>query len=175
MVLTYFILCFYSEICIGTLATCVSVFGAFMPIATREMVESVAATCLDIICAEGHGSAYCNHSEVKTSILRLGVSCISTSWSDGSASSLVSRMRQCASDLRFDRNSAVSSSAFSALTICNCLTTPRSSPLVIVTRDKKVAAFGDGISSSLSKAAIEDGINNHNLRKDKDKQKENIE
>ncbi len=131
-----------------------------MPLANREMVESIAVTCLENISAEGHGSTYCNHTTVKTSILRLGVSCISTPWSDGSASSIVSRMRRTASYLRFDRNFAVSSAAYTALTICNSLATPRAPPLVIVTRDKKIAAFGDGMSSSFSKAALEEGIDN---------------
>jgi hypothetical protein len=131
-----------------------------MPIQNREMVESMAVTCLGHICSEGNGSISCSAATTKTSILQLGINCISTPWADGSASSIVGVLRQTASYLRFDRNSTVSSTAYTALSICNCLATPRATPLVIVTRDKNVEAFDDGMSFSFSKEVIEEGINN---------------
>ena len=124
------------------------------------MIESVTSTCLEHIRAESNGSIYCNNATTKAAILDLGINCISTPWSDGSASSITGMVRQTATYLRFDRDRSVSSTSYTALAICNCLATPRAPPLVIVTRDKNVEALNTGMSSSFSKAIIEEGISN---------------
>ena len=120
--------------CCDGLSAAISVFGGFMTIQNRELVESIASTAISNLGMKGTQGRFCNFSVVKASILRLGISCIVTPWPDGAASGLVQVLRQAASVLRFDRDSNVSITSYSAMGICNMAVTPRAPPLVIVTR-----------------------------------------
>lgn len=122
------------------------------------MIESVAETCLEHAASDGFGSVYFSQPSTKLSCLKLGISCVTAPWEDGSASTLLGMMKQTAASLRFDRNFAVSSLAYTAVNICNALVTARAPPLVIVKRDKNVEAFNDTMNVSFSKEAIEQSI-----------------
>jgi len=120
--------------CCDGLSAALAVFGGFMTIQNRELVESIASTAISNLGMKGAQGRFCSFSVVKASILRLGNSCIVTPWPDGAASGLVQVLRQAACVLRFDRDSNVSITAYSAMGICNMAVTPRAPPLVIVTR-----------------------------------------
>ncbi len=155
-----FVFTFFRETCIQALANSISICGGFLPLQTREMIESVAITCLEQVCLEGHGSIYCSNPNIKLSTLRLGINCVSTPCQDGSASTIIGMMKQTSLFLRTDRDFAVSSMAYTALNLCNSLLTSHVPPLVIIKRDKNIEGFSDGMVSTFSKEGIEDSIMN---------------
>lgn len=155
-----FVFKFFRETCIQALANCISICGGFLPLQTREMIESVAVTCLEQVCLEGHGLNYCSNPTTKLSILSLGINCVSTPCQDGSASTIIGIMKQTSSFLRADRDFAVSSMAYTAVNLCNSLLTSHVPPLVIIKRDKNIEGFSDGMVSTFSKEGIEESIIN---------------
>jgi hypothetical protein len=147
------------EICVDALSSSVSIFGGYLPLQEREMLESFALTCLQHISTSG--SVYCNNPSSKAVILQFGVNCVSTPCQDGSASSIISILRQTASALKFDINREVSSLAYSACNICNSITTLRAPPLVIVKRDRNLETLqSERMGFSLSQKSITAGIEN---------------
>mmetsp|Transcript_4967 Transcript_4967/g.6419 ORF Transcript_4967/g.6419 Transcript_4967/m.6419 type:complete len:947 (+) Transcript_4967:38-2878(+) len=149
------------EICIDTLSTCLVIFGGYMPLQHREMVESLTLQCLENIRYQRIASFFCNYKGSTISILKLGMNCASTPWPDGGASTIIDLLRSTAFELRFDRDMNVSSTAYTALNMCNSLLAPRSPPLVIVTRDKTMSAFNnENMNTIFTTTALETGINN---------------
>ncbi len=72
---------------------------------------------------------------------------------------MVGTVKKTSIFLKCDRNTLVSSTAYTALSICNCLAIQRSPPLVIISRDKNVDAFQEaGMTTDFSKSLIEEGI-----------------
>ena len=137
------------------------------------MIESVSTTCMEQLCSDSYGSIFCNYPSSKISVLNLGINCITSPWSDGSASSMVSTVKKYASFLKFDRNISVSSIAYTALTVCNCVATQRSPPLVIVSRDKNINAFLEpDLTTNFTKSLIEEGINSAKEKIIRNKQKQ---
>lgn len=107
-----------------------------MSIENRNLVESVASTCLSSIKDSMNDSSLrlLSSGKIKTSILNFGMTAISTPWPDGGASILTESLRSTAFALKFDMDPNVSSTAYIALDVCNVAMTHRSPPLVIVTR-----------------------------------------
>lgn len=107
-----------------------------MSIENRNLVESVASTCLSSIKESMNDSSLklLSSGKIKTSFLNFGMTAISTPWPDGGASILTESLRSTAFDLKFDRDPNVSSTAYIALDVCNVALTHRSPPLVILTR-----------------------------------------
>jgi len=171
--------------CADTLGTFLSVFGGFMAMQNRELIESIASSCLSQISVSGKAvSNIATFAEVKSSFLRLGISCINNPWPDGGASTLVRTVRQIAFALKFDRDASVSSTAYLALSSCNMVQTSRSPPLVIVTRfkegDMKVNSINtdqffsmEGLKEGMS-IVKEDILKSKIIEKTKDENKKRV-
>lgn len=99
------------------------------------MVESICLTCLNYLNGyRSNGLILFSYTDIKTSVLRLGLSCVCIPWSDGGASTLGGMLQQISSVLKFDRDETVAALASSAWCICNSKLTPRAPPLFLVTR-----------------------------------------
>jgi hypothetical protein len=155
-----------------------------MAMQNREHIESIAYSCLSQISVSGKAvSNIATFAVVKSSFLRLGISCINNPWPDGGASTLVRAVRKIAFGLKFDRDVSVSSTAYSALSTCNMVQTSRSPPLVIVTRfkegDMKVNSMNtdqffsmEGLEEGMS-IVKEDILKSKIIEKEKEESKNN--
>jgi len=121
--------------CVDALDICLTSSGGFLPLPSREMVESICLTCLNYLNGyRSNGLILFSYTDIKTSVLRLGLSCVCIPWSDGGASTLGGMLQQISSVLKFDRDETVAALASSAWRICNSKLTPRAPPLFLVTR-----------------------------------------
>lgn len=134
-----------------------------MSIENRNLVESMASTCLSSTRESMNGSslALLSSGEIKTSFLKFGITAISTPWPDGGASMLTESLRSTADALKFDRDLNVSYTAYMALNVCNVATTHRSPPLIILTRtvnepDRNKISFSKEILEADMAAVNED-------------------
>lgn len=137
-----------SKTCSESIATCLTVFGGFLEMECRELIDSTAITCLSTI----QRINLLLSSETKASFLNLGIVCVSTPWPDGAGPSdwITSLLREAALSLKFDRDLAVSRCAYTALAVCNNAATQRSPPLVIVKRNENLAHNNRGSNSFFS-------------------------
>jgi len=134
--------------CVDALDICLTSSGGFMPLPSREMVESICLTCLNHLNSyrSNNGTILFSYTDVKTSLLRLGLSCVSMPWSDGGASTLGGMLQKISSVLKFDRDETVAALASSAWCICNSNLTSRAPPLFLVTRVVGQGAIGNDVA-----------------------------
>lgn len=143
--------------CCDALRISLLVFGGFLSLPSRTLIDSITSTCLSKL-TKSHDK-FCNFSLVKAAILNLGTCAIATPWPDGASSGLVSELQKIAFSLKFDCNVNVSTAAYNAISICNMAVTPRAPPLVIVSRTN-VDDATKVVSQSrfFSKEALESGM-----------------
>jgi len=129
--------------CVDVLTLCINTFGHYMPITTRETIESLAHTSLFDMKASLDNNAFINkkhiiltYANVRIAILKLGKSCICTQWKDGGTSTLVPPLLDVASNLKL-RVTDVSVLSFAAevVRVCDTILTPRAPPLSIIKRN----------------------------------------
>ncbi len=146
--------------CCDAFTTALNVFGGYLTMQNRELIESMASTCLGNIEARNSPKRYYNFALVKVAVIQLGISCVSNPWPDGASSGLVQVLRQTAFALKFDRDRDVSSRAYLALSICNMAVMPRAPPLVIVTRtnDAESGMMNPSRNLFFSRETLEGGI-----------------
>lgn len=144
--------------CCDALRTSLLVFGGFLSLPSRTLIDSIISTCLSKL-TESNGK-FCNFSLVKASILNLGACAIATPWPDGASSGLVCELQKIAFSLKFDCDGRVSTAAYNAISICNMALTPRAPPLIIVSRTTSTDDATKGVSQSrfFSREALETGM-----------------
>lgn len=145
-------------VCVEALGGSLDVFGGYMSMQNRELIESMASTCISHLEINGTPKAFFSYTQVKSAVLKLGVSCVATPWPDGASSSLVQILRQAAFVLRSDRDVGVSSTAYSVMAICNMAVTPRAPPVMIVTRGNELdngASMSMNTSMFFSRSSLE--------------------
>lgn len=117
--------------CIECIAACLTVFGGYMSEHTRKLVESISCICLQKIKYNGIECHLLSFSETKIAILKLAISCVSTPWPDGGASSISALLLETAATLKYDQDIDVSAAAYTGISICNTVMTPRTPALVV--------------------------------------------
>jgi hypothetical protein len=145
-------------VCFEALSASLDIFGGFLTMQNRELIESMALTCLGNIGINSSPGRFCNFAPVKATVLKLGVSCITNPWPDGASSGLVQALRRAAFVLRFDGDSIVSAAAYSAMSICNMAVMPRAPPLMIVSRSNDVDGGMMNTNQFFSRESLEGGI-----------------
>jgi len=105
-----------------------------MSLATRETIESVALTCMNHLSQHENIPFVFTYASTKSAVLHLSLSCISSPWPDGCASTLIGTLRSVACVLRHDRDDSVSLIAYKAFSVCNAFMTSRAPPLVLGVR-----------------------------------------
>lgn len=105
--------------------------GEFLTMEARQLVESVAATCLSYM--KQPMASLCSISLSK-SFFRLGEACVSTSWPDGAASALRDALYHAAQSVAGTGDASLDYVATSAIQLCDTLSNPAVPALYIVTR-----------------------------------------
>jgi len=122
----------------------------FMPLATRLLVDSIAAACLQAMVSH-HQSHVAALPLVKASFLRLGCTCLSTPCPTGASSSILEQLRDSANACRL-HSTDVSAIAEATLRLCDSIATPRVPALHIDTQRHDLAAEATAVSAfSLAK------------------------
>jgi len=153
-----------------TLACCFSTGGGtFLPDKHRATIESIVIKCLSSLSEPLTSSISSHHSLTKMAILQLGVNILCSPWKDGGASSrgnLSTTLKRTAMYLRKnDRNINVAASASSALCVCDALMTPRSPPLVIVTRSTTTSTIAYPTSDGIFEQSYNINVDSNNSNK----------
>lgn len=139
--------------CFDCLSITLSVCGGFLSIENRELIES--------ICSRSLTDFDMNFNEcapIKLSILKLGASCMSTPWPDGASSGLTQSLLQYAMPMRYDRDTTVSSMAFTTVGVCNLSLSPRAPPLTIISRAKESDDSMTRHKKFFSMSSMEEGM-----------------
>ena len=139
--------------CFDCLSITLSVCGGFLSIENRELIESICSRSLTDLDMNFNECAL-----IKISILKLGASCMSTPWPDGAASGLTQSLLQYAMPMRYDRDTTVSSMAFTTVGVCNLTLTPRAPPLIIISRAKESDDSMTRHKKFFSMSSMEEGM-----------------
>ena len=113
---------------------CISAFGGLIPNNVRGTIDSITYTCLSTMYSVGSKSVF-SYSQVKKSLLQLGMNSVCMPWGDGGRSALLGMVRIVASMLRRDLDVTVASSALSTLCALDAIITPRAPALYIPSRE----------------------------------------
>lgn len=107
--------------------------GGFLSFASRTLIDSAVKTCQDNFQKKTTDNL-CSSCDVKIAFLNLLSTCLVTPWPDGATTSQMHDFHLVAKHLSSDMNTQVSSTSRAFLQLMHSLKTPRSPPLVIVTR-----------------------------------------
>jgi hypothetical protein len=139
--------------CFDCLSITLSVCGGFLSIENRELIESICSRSLTDFDMNFNECAL-----IKISILKLGASCMSSPWPDGAASGLTQSLLQYAMPMRYDRDTTVSSMAFTTVGVCNLTLSPRAPPLIIISRAKESDDSMTRHKKFFSMSSMEEGM-----------------
>jgi hypothetical protein len=107
--------------------------GGFLSFASRSLIDSSIKTCKESCERKKVDSLY-SSSAFKLAFLTLMSRCLVTPWPDGATTSQMHGILDAVRQLTSDVDSIVASDARSLLQLLHSMKTPRSPPLVIVTR-----------------------------------------
>ena len=149
---------FLSETCSSTLASCVATFGGLIPNSVRGTIDSITHTCISTLYSVGSSSVLA-YSEVKKSLLQLGMNSVCMPWGDGGRSTLLGIVRTAASVLRSDSDNSVAAAALSTMCALDGVITPRAPALMVPSRETvsdnpNTMSAGD-IINGIKAAAVE--------------------
>lgn len=117
--------------CADCLTCTLTTGGEYLPIGSRELIDSVVST---LISASQNAHPMSLFSSFKSSVIHLGIATVCTPWIDGAASSLTGELLIIGRVFQNDRDSAVALVATTALRVCDALDCPRVPALNVVTR-----------------------------------------
>jgi len=137
-----------------TISAFISVGGGYIHSTIRSTLESTVSSCLSMLLpssktfALSEASLNLQNSSMKIALLNLASNAITAPWQDGGISTIIPKVRQVLSVLRFDRDPNVVATALHTLNICNMIIIPRSIPLSIET-SRKMSDNLSGLSNAL--------------------------
>ena len=122
--------------CMDCLVSLLSSGGEFLALQDRQLIESVASTCLTDITQSSKNTVF-RTAGIFEKTLDLGATCVSTSWPDGAASSLREVLRRAAQKMGDCGDVSLRRMAASVQTLCDTLSHPSVPALYIVTRQQE--------------------------------------
>ena len=129
----------------------------------RGTLDSIIHTCLATLHSRAGGIAIFAYSNVKRSMLQLGMNCACVPWGDGGRSTITNVVRALSSMMRNDPDTSVASTALSTLCAIDAVMTPRAPPLLIPARSSTNESSSSAANSGISASAILQGMNDSKL------------
>ena len=151
----------------------ISIGAGYIHGTIRSTLESTILSMISILLPSNSGTSdiptILEAVPVKVALLKVSTNAVNAPWQDGGLSTLLSQLRQLSDVLRYDRDPDVITAAYSAMSVCDMIMTPRSIPLSIsCSRDLKDDLHG------LSSQLTSDNNNPSKIKKQKKEKKKSL-